>query len=234
MAPLAFGILLTPCQSLDIIGPIDILGSVSRPGIENAIQSFNLPVKHLLDGAPDVTFHHISHDLSPVSLTAGVSVVPTTTCDTCPPLDCLLVGGTDFNRYKLPQRFAEFLRDHVAKGKTLFTTCTGAWTVAESGVLDGKKATINRVFLKQAKVDLPKVNWQDEGQWVVDGQIWTAGGAVAGMDMMAGWVVEEFGIELATYGLEGLDFEPRDIHGDAHVVIPKQRGANKSSKATWV
>ena len=93
---------------------------------------------------------------------------------------------------------------------------------------------MNRVFLHLAKTGHPKVHWTNESQWVVDGHIWTAGGAVAGMDMMASWLIKEFGIELATFSLEALDYEPRDVHGDAHVIIPKQRGAGKSEKATWV
>ena len=62
---------------------------------------------------------------------------------------------------------------------------------------------MNRLFLGLAKKDLPKVRWTgDEGQWVVDGQIWTSGGAVAGMDMMASWVIQEFGIDVAMFGFE--------------------------------
>lgn len=110
----------------------------------------------------DIKFHHINETLEPQTMTAGVRMLPTTTCDTCPPLDFLLVGGPDPFKYKLSPRFSEFIRKHVEAGKGLFTTCTGAFSVAESGVLDGKKATVNHVFLDGAKKLAPNVNWVKE------------------------------------------------------------------------
>ena len=57
--------------------------------------------------------------IDPVELTAGYKIVPTTTVDTCPPLDYLLVGGPDPFSFKLSDRFADFLRAHVAANKIL-------------------------------------------------------------------------------------------------------------------
>ena len=150
--------------------------------------------------------------LDPVELTAGYKVVPTTTCDTCPPLDYLLVGGPDPFKFKLSSRFADFLRAHVAADKVLFTTCTGAMAVAASGILDGKNATVNHSAITFAKQGFPNVKWDAEKQWVVDGNIWTAAGAYAGADMMAHWVMENYAQEVALLGFEGLDFQPRDVN----------------------
>ena len=43
------------------------------------------------------------------------------------------------------------------------------------------------------------------------GQIWTSGGACAGMDMMAHWVKERYGDEITRLGLATLDFVPRGL-----------------------
>ncbi|KAF7854148.1 uncharacterized protein EAF02_011766 [Botrytis sinoallii] len=72
----------------------------------------------------------------PVELTAGFKVVPTTTIKDCPPLDYLLVGGP-IPTYQLSESFKSFIRAHVEAGKGLFTICTGAITVAQTGILDG-------------------------------------------------------------------------------------------------
>ncbi len=71
----------------------------------------------------------------------------------------------------------------------------------------------------------PQVKWE-KVQWVEEGNIWTAGGACAGMDMMAHWVIEKYGIELAKFGFEALDFEPRDVNGG--LVLPRQHGVESS------
>lgn len=140
-----------------------------------------------------------------------VMIRPSTTCDTCPELDYLLVGGPDPFTFKLSDRFTSFLQAHVAANKILFTTCTGAFAVASSGILDGKNATVNHGVIDLAKQKFPNVKWDKDLQWVVDGNIWTSGGAYAGADMMARWVVENYGQEIANVGFEALDFQPRDV-----------------------
>jgi transcriptional regulator GlxA family with amidase domain len=221
MAPLQFGILMVPYQMIDVAGPIDILSSSSK-AITGPLESAGLPGHaRMTEKAIDIEFHHINETLDPVHLTAAVKVLPTTTCDDCPPLDYLLVGGPDPINYKLPERFAKFVQAHVEAGKGVFTTCTGALAIAPSGVLDGKNATTNHVALDLARMSFPKVNWQEK-QWVIDGNIWTAGGACAGMDMMASWVIEKYGMEVAKLAFYALDFEPRDIDGSG--VLPQQHG----------
>ena len=61
--------------------------------------------------------------------------------------------------------------------------------VAPSGVLDGKNATVNHMAIPYAKKLFPNVKWIDDKQWVIDGNLWTAGGAYAGADMIAHWFV---------------------------------------------
>lgn len=83
--------------------------------------------------------------------------------------------------FELKPEFAEFVKKHVENGKGLFTTCTGAFALSGSGVFDGRRATTNHMALEMAKKARPQVNWIEE-QWVEDGNIWTAGGACAGME----------------------------------------------------
>ena len=85
--------------------------------------------------------------------------------------------------------YVDLIKRHAAAGKLIFTTCTGASALATTGVLDGKNATVNHVEFNYVKRTFPKVKWSKEKQWVVDDNIWTAGGAVAGMDMLAHWCV---------------------------------------------
>lgn len=72
-----------------------------------------------------------------------------------------------------------------------------------------------------------------EKQWVVDGNLWTGSGAVAGMDMFAHWIKEKFGSDVMTAGALGLDFEPRDING-LLTVLPKRYDAAGKQISTHV
>ncbi|QSZ36414.1 hypothetical protein DSL72_006291 [Monilinia vaccinii-corymbosi] len=223
MAPINFGVLMIPYQTIDVAMPLDVLSACSKVMME-ACRSPDAPeIDHYLEQAIDINFFHINETMEPVELTAGFKVVPTSTFENCPPLDYLIVGGPDLS-YCLSKSFKTFIRAHVEAGKGLFATCTGAITVAQTGILDGKSATMNHSFFDYAQKHHPNVNWTTGAQWVVDGNIWTAGGACAGMDMMASWVVDRVGVDLAKFAFGILDFEPRDVRGDR--VLPQQHHHN--------
>ncbi|KAH8807714.1 DJ-1/PfpI family protein-like protein [Xylogone sp. PMI_703] len=206
-----FGFLSMQYQALDAIGPMDIIFNTSKDILVKYAQ-IGLLSKEAAEKAWHVNFHHIGETLDPVTLTGNLSIVPTTTCDTCPELDYLLIGGPDPTS-RLSPTFAKFVKNHVAAGKVLFTTCTGAMALASTGILDGKNATVNHSLLDLAVQLYPKVNWNKEKQWVIDGNIWTAGGACAGMDMIAYWVEQTVPKEIANVSHELLDFESRDVDG---------------------
>ncbi len=186
--------------------------------------TYYIPIdKKILDAAPEFVFHHIGENLEPVHLlTSSVTIVPTTTLDTVPELDALLIGGPNPAGFELSPKYADFIRRHVAAGKLLFSTCTGAAVLASTGVLDGKNATVNNQEFAWSKKAYPKVNWSKDKKWVVDGNLWTGSGAVAGMDMFAHWIKENYGLDVVTQGSSGLDYEPRDRDGAFDTVL-KQR-----------
>jgi transcriptional regulator GlxA family with amidase domain len=124
------------------------------------------------------TDDYIPSTLEPTNMTPSVKVVPTITYDDAPRnLDILLIGGPMPSHR--PAAADKFMKEAVKETKNILTTCTGAMWLASSGVLDGKKATTNRLFLGMAKQMYPNVEWMDQ-RWVVDGSIWTSGGAFAG------------------------------------------------------
>jgi transcriptional regulator GlxA family with amidase domain len=222
MPPFHIGALVFDYQAIDVIGAFDLLNS-SGKGILNAINYFTPVDEKVLSRAPEFVFHHIGETLEPVNLlSSSVTIVPTTTIEECPELDALLIGGPNPVGFKLSKKYAEYIRRHVAAGKLLFTTCTGSSVVASTGVLDGKSATINNIEYAHTKKQYPKVNWTKEKKWIVDGNIWTGSGAVAGMDMMAHWLKENYGLGVLTAGAAGLDFEPRDVQGGLDTVLEQR------------
>ncbi|GJC78227.1 isonitrile hydratase [Colletotrichum liriopes] len=220
MSTIRIGSLAYMYQAIDVIGPLDVLSSGSKL-VAQALKEYRPMSDELISAAPEVEYHHIGVNLDPVQLTAGFSIIPTTTVDNAPEIDILLLGGPDPANFTLHPKFADYIRQHVAAGKVLFTNCTGSFVAALSGVLDGRKATINNAELEWIKKRFPKVNWTVETKWVVDGNVWTAAGAVAGMDMTTHWLKMNYGQEVLTLATMGLDFEPRDVNGVLNV-IPKR------------
>ncbi|RYP66291.1 hypothetical protein DL771_007873 [Monosporascus sp. 5C6A] len=231
MAPIHVGCPVFGYQVIDVIGVTDLLSSASRE-IIGFCKQFRPIDEDTLARAPQFVFHHIGITLEPVQLpTSGVTLVPTTTVEDCPELDILLIGGPDPVTFELHPKFADLVRRHVAARKVLFTNCTGAAVAASTGALDGRNATVNHVEYEWVKRRYPKVNWSRETKWVVDGNIWTASGAVAGMDMAAHWLKEKFGLDVLTEAAISLDYEPRNAEG-LFEVFPKRYDSNGKQIST--
>lgn len=82
-----------------------------------------------------------------------------------------------------PPAADKFLKEMWSKTKIVLTTCVGSLWLASSGVLNGKTCTTNRFALGLARQLYPDVEWLDQ-RWVIDGNLWTSGGAGAGKSML--------------------------------------------------
>lgn len=60
--------------------------------------------------------------------------------------------------------------------KYLLSVCTGSWLLAKAGVLDGKKATSNKMSWDSALAISDKPQWVKHARWVEDGNIITSSG----------------------------------------------------------
>ena len=178
MAPMKIAVMLESVQLGDIMG-IDLLGNCSTQYI-NSCEPLGYPVDQLLPHTKEMEFFYLATTLDkPFFMTPSLSVNATHTYDSCPrDVDILLVGGP-LPTHR-PESSLKFMQE--VKAGTILTTCIGSLWLASSGVLDGKKATTNREALKLAKQFHPNVEWMDQ-RWVVDGNIWSSGGAQAGMFM---------------------------------------------------
>jgi transcriptional regulator GlxA family with amidase domain len=175
-ATLQIGVMFEAAQLSDI-SCIDILGNLSTVTVTALGPA---APRDLQENAIDITFHYISSSLDLAFMTPSMHAMPTTTYDTVPRnLDLLIIGGPLPSHR--PDAADRFLKEAVGgkRVKTVLTTCTGSMWLASSGVLDGKRATTNRLFLPLARQLYPNVEWLDQ-RWVVDGNVWTSGGAAAG------------------------------------------------------
>ncbi|PYH92654.1 class I glutamine amidotransferase-like protein [Aspergillus ellipticus CBS 707.79] len=182
--PLRIGVVLFPgFQALDVFGPMDCFNVLSWQH-PNMTLSILAPTLDPVSTKSPVTPHAI-----------GEQVVPTHTFASPPPLDVLLVPGGLGTRGSAPPLLAaiDFVRSTYPSLKYLITVCTGAGIAARAGVLDGRKATTNKHAFKEIAALGPNVHWVPRARWVTDGNIWTASGVTAGIDVTIAWIGEVFG-----------------------------------------
>lgn len=76
-----------------------------------------------------------------------------------------------------------WIRKQAADGAVIIGVCAGATVVAETGLLDGKRATTHWYFLKRLRKDHPEIRYVADRRIVVDGDVATTTGITASMPM---------------------------------------------------
>ena len=120
----------------------------------------------------------------------------------CPHLDLLVVPGGGFD--ETSQDLIPFLKQQHAQGTTIASVCTGAFLLAEAGLLDQRRATTHTWFQQKFQQTYPAI--QVLADKVVDeGDIITAGGVASGIDLALHCLEKWFGPEARKRAARYLD-----------------------------
>jgi len=95
-----------------------------------------------------------------------------------------------------PELLAWLRRAHP-RSRRLASVCSGAFVLAATGVLDGKRATTHWSALDQLAKFRPAVNVDRSAIFVRDGSVWTSAGVSTGIDMALAMVEEDVGRRVA-------------------------------------
>ena len=90
-----------------------------------------------------------------------------------------------------------FVRQSLKTARRLAAPCTGAFILAEAGVLDGRRATTHWAFAHQLKSRFPEVSVEEDRIFMVDGSVWTSAGMTAAIDLALAMVERDHGAEVA-------------------------------------
>jgi transcriptional regulator GlxA family with amidase domain len=110
--------------------------------------------------------------------------------------DTVLVGGATGVEPVTPGVQA-FLRKAARRARRVAALCTGAFALAESGLLDGRRATTHWMYAREMAARFPAVRVEDDRIYVEDGPIWTSAGMTAGLDLALALVEADRGETVA-------------------------------------
>ena len=170
-------------------GPIEALNYLARfPGFEDMSLSVIAPTTEPINPGP------IAPDTSGRDFVGVQHYLPTHTFDNVPPLDVLIVPGGLGVKANVGDavpfiRNTYYCRDGHPPLKYLISVCNGAFLVAQSRVLDGRKATTSRAEWDQVTVLGKRTHWIAKARWVAGGNIWTTSGVSAGLDGVIAWLL---------------------------------------------
>jgi transcriptional regulator GlxA family with amidase domain len=110
--------------------------------------------------------------------------------------DTLMVGGSAAVGSLTPG-VIKFLRQALEQSRRIASTCTGAFVLAEAGLLDGRRVTTHWRRARDLQARFPKVKVEEDRIFIVDGPVWTSAGMTAGIDLALAMIEKDLGADVA-------------------------------------
>ena len=107
----------------------------------------------------------------------------------------ILCGGNDMPE-PTPAMLA-YIRKAAQATRRIGSICTGAFILAQAGLLDGRRATTHWFVAKNLKEQFPQVTVEEDRIFIVDGHIWTSAGMSAGIDLALAMIEKDLGRDAA-------------------------------------
>lgn len=111
--------------------------------------------------------------------------------------DTIVVPGRDPVSTPPPRAAIEALVAAHARGARIASICTGAFTLAAAGLLDGRRATTHWVAADAFRAAFPAVDLDPDVLYVDEGSVLTSAGASAGLDLCLHMVARDLGAAVA-------------------------------------
>jgi transcriptional regulator GlxA family with amidase domain len=159
-----------------------------------AVNVFETANSALAPDGPGYTVALLSENGGLVSCSAGFRVETQPFGDAV--FDTIILGSGVETIFTSPGLTA-FVRRSLKTSRRIAAPCTGAFILAEAGVLDGRRATTHWRFAPELQRRFPKITVEDDQIFIVDGPVWTSAGMTATIDLALAMVENDYGQEVS-------------------------------------
>ena len=174
-------------QSLDVTGPLEVFHTAAR----------------IAGGGYDVRVATLDGDTVPAS--SGLRLAGDLALADVGAIDTLIVAGGDGTRpHRADPRLVDWLRERAPDARRVASVCSGAFLLAEAGLLDGRRVTSHWAVCRELARRYPAIDVDPEPIYTRDGDLWTSAGVTAGMDLALAIVEEDLGRGVALGVARGL------------------------------
>ncbi len=179
-------------EELDWAGPWEVLAAWAEQWPDDGVHVFTL-----------------AREDRPVTCAKGLRVLPDETWETAPPLDVLVYpGGRGTRRELQDEAVLDWIRG-LAVGETVVASvCTGSLVLAAAGLLDGKPATTHWGSLELLPTLGNGIEVRPDDRFVDNGNVLTAAGVSAGIDMALHLVARLHSTERAREVRRYIQYDP--------------------------
>lgn len=182
-------------EVLDFCGPFEVF-SIARPVGVNS------------DEAQLFKAVTIAEENRIITCRGGLLVQPHHTFDDHPPLDILVVpGGYGTRRERENPRLLDWIAAQAQRTPLVTSVCTGAFLLAERGLLDGRRATTHWGSVEWMRDQYPEIMMLADARVVDEGSVLTSAGVSAGIDMALHVVARLHGQDVAAWTARRMEYD---------------------------
>jgi len=169
-------------QLLDVSGPLDVF---AQANVEAGKKFYAMKV--------------VASQRGPIHSSSGVRLLPDLVAgESAERIDTLLVAGApNAAEIALSHHALQWLRATAARSRRYGSICTGAFVLAATGLLDGKRVTTHWAAVEDLARAFPSLRIDEDALYVRDGKLRTAAGVTAGLDLALALVEEDLGRDIA-------------------------------------
>jgi transcriptional regulator GlxA family with amidase domain len=184
-------------EVLDFCGPFEVFATA----VVNEGRPDELPLYRVVT---------IAEEMRLVRARGGLLVQPHHAITDHPPLDVLVVPGGYGTRRELHNpRLLDWLAGQAAAVELTTSVCTGAFLLAQRGLLDGKRATTHWQAIGYMREHFPAVTTLADQRVVDEGAIVTSAGVSAGIDMALHVIERQHGRAVAEETARDMEYDWR-------------------------
>lgn len=184
-------VLLIPSQTsiLDVTGPLEVL-SKANDCISSTNKQDKAYIPHLI--SMDNTALVQTSSGMPVMCEGGVSSIFYS-------IDTIIIAGRGIYRKNIPLHILDWLKTIAQESSEtrIASVCAGAFILAETGLLNGRKATTHWMLCDQLALQFPEIKVENDPIFIKDGNFYTSAGISTGIDLTLGFVEEDLGRDIA-------------------------------------
>ena len=205
------------------------------------VGTFELAIPNLIFGevavAGDPAYDVVTCTAEPgrVTSTSGLDVFVPHGLDRTAAADTVIVAGTEAR--DADSRTLDALRRAAARGARVAAICTGAFVLAQAGLLDGRRVTTHWRHVAELGERFPSVTTEPAVLFVQDGDLVTSAGMAAGIDMCLHLVRADHGAAAANTVARNAVVAPVRPGGQAQFIsspLPAETGTTPADTRAWV
>jgi transcriptional regulator GlxA family with amidase domain len=164
-------------QALDVTGPMEVFSMADRRGVGR----YELEL--------------VASRAAPLWTSSGLRLVPERAVTASRgPIDTLVVaGGLGIPAACYDETLVAWIHAAAARSRRVASVCTGAFLLAQAGLLDGRRATTHWAACAVLAERHPEIIVESDPIFVRDGDVWTSAGVTSGIDLALALLEEDHG-----------------------------------------